>query len=73
MLRTVFTIGLFAVLGVMALKLAFGALGVAFGLFLWVAGLALRIALVGLVIYGIVRLVSPETARRWRERFSSGV
>ena len=44
MFRTVFSIGLFAVLGL--------------------------IALIGLVIYFIIRLVSPETARRLRERWS---
>jgi hypothetical protein len=70
MLRTVFTIGLFAVLGVIALKLVFGAFGTLVALFLWLAWMALKVALVGLVIYGVVRLISPDTARRWRERFS---
>ena len=32
--------------------------------------LALKIAIVGLVIYFIIRLVSPDTARRLRERWS---
>jgi hypothetical protein len=31
------------------------------------------VLIVGLVIYAIVRLVSPDTARRWRERFSGDV
>ena len=73
MLRTVFTIGLFAVLGVIALKLVFGAFGTLVGLFLWLAWLALKVALVGFLIYGVVRLLSPDTARRWRERFSGDV
>ncbi len=73
MLRTVFTIGLFAVLGMIALKFLFGAFGTLVGLFLWLAWKALQIALIGLVIYGVVRIFSPDTARRWRERFSGEV
>ncbi len=73
MLRTVFTIGLFAVLGVVALKLVFGVFGTLVALFFWLLGKALFVLVVGLLIYGIVRLVSPDTARRWRERFSGDV
>ena len=70
MLRTVFTIGLFAVLGVIALKLVFGVFGTLVGLFLWLAVLALNVSLIGLAIYLVVRVVSPDTARDWRARFS---
>ena len=74
MLRTVFVLGLCALLGVVALKLVFGiftgVLGAAFGLFFWLLGLAIRVALVGLVLYLILRIVSPHTARRVRERLS---
>ena len=70
MLRTVFTIGLFAVLGLIVLKLAFGLLGPAVALFLFLAGLALKALIVGLVIYFAIRIVSPDTARRLREKFS---
>ena len=73
MLRTVFTIGLFAVLGVIALKLVFGVFGTLVALFVWLLGKALIVLLIGLVIYGVVRLLSPDTARRWRERFSGDV
>ena len=70
MLRTVFTIGLFALLGLIALKVAFGLVLPLLGLFLWLLGLALKIAVVGLVIYLVLRVVSPDTARRLREKFS---
>jgi hypothetical protein len=74
MLRTVLSLGLFALLGLAALKLVFGVfgglLGTLLGLFFWLLGVALQIALVGLVVYLIIRIVSPETARRLRERFS---
>lgn len=69
MLRTVFTIGLFALLGLIALKLAFGLVLPLLGLFLWLLGLALKIAVVGLVIYLAIRIVSPDAARRIREKF----
>ena len=70
MLRTVFTIGLFAVLGLIALKLVFGVLPVVVGLFIGLAILALKIALVGFLIYLVIRIVSPDTARKLRERWS---
>lgn len=77
MLRTVLSLGLFALLGLAALKLVFGVftglVGALLGLFFWLLGVALQIALVGLVVYFIIRLVSPETARRLRERFSGEV
>jgi hypothetical protein len=74
MLRTVLSLGLFALLGLAALKLVFGVftglLGTLLGLFFWLLGVALQIALVGLIVYLVIRLVSPETAHRIRERFS---
>jgi len=70
MLRTIFSIGLVAILGLIALKFIFGIFGVAVGLFLWLLFAAIRVAIVGLVIYFIIRIVSPDTARRLRERWS---
>lgn len=71
MLRTIFTIGLFALLGLFALKLAFGIFAGLLGVVLYLFWMALRIALVGLVVYLVIRIFSPETARRMREKFSS--
>ncbi|HEY5060662.1 MAG TPA: hypothetical protein VII52_03950 [Gemmatimonadaceae bacterium] len=70
MLRTIFSIGLFAVLGLIALKFIFGIFGLAVGLFVWLLFAAIKVALVGLVIYFIIRIVSPGTAQRLRERWS---
>jgi len=70
MLRTIFSIGLFAVLGLIALKFIFGIFGIAFVLFLGLLKLALKIGLVLLVVYFIIRIVSPNTARNLRERWS---
>lgn len=71
MFRTIFTIGLFALLGIFALRLAFGVFGTLLGLFIWLALVALKIAAIGLVIYLVIALFSPDTARRMRERWSS--
>ena len=70
MLRTVFMIGLFAVLGLFVLKLVFGILGGLFVLFLGLLKLAIWITVVGVVLYLILRVLSPRTAERLRERFS---
>ena len=70
MLRTIFSIGLFAVLGLIALKFIFGILRFAVGLFMMLLVLAVKIAIVLAIIYVIIRIVSPETARRMRERWS---
>lgn len=70
MLRTIFMIGLFAIGGLFLLKLFFGIFGVFFGLLLVVLRLAIMAALIGAVVYLVVRVVSPDTARRLRERWS---
>ena len=70
MLRTVFTIGLFALLGLFVLNLAFAVLPMVIGLVMGLLGIALKIALLGLLIYLVIRIFSPETARRMRERWS---
>lgn len=70
MLRTILSIGLFAVLGFIALKFIFGIFGWAVALFLWLLFAAIKIAIVLLVIYFIIRIVSPDTAQKLRERWS---
>jgi len=70
MLRTIFTIGLFAVLGLIALRFILGVLPAVVGLFLGLLMWAIKIAVFGLVIYLIIRIVSPDTARRLREKWS---
>lgn len=67
MLRTIFMIGLFALLGLFVLNIFFRFLFPLLGLLI---GFAIKIAVIGLVVYVIIRIVSPETARRLRDRFS---
>ncbi len=70
MLRPILAIGLFAVAGLFLLKIFFGVFGAVFGIALWLLFLAIKIAIVGAIVYLIIRVVSPDTARRLRERFS---
>ncbi|HTA74282.1 MAG TPA: hypothetical protein VK733_08430 [Gemmatimonadaceae bacterium] len=70
MLRPILVIGLFALAGLFLLKLFFGLFGPILGIAFWLATLALKIAILGAIVYLIIRIVSPETARRLRERFS---
>jgi hypothetical protein len=70
MIRTVFMIGLFALLGFFVLGSVFSLFGAVMGLALWLVGLAVKVLLVGALVYLVIRVVSPETARRLRARFS---
>lgn len=69
MLRTVFTLGLLALVGLFALKLVFGILGGIFGLFFALLGLAIPVLLIGALIYVVMLVFAPETARGMREKF----
>jgi len=64
MLRTIFTIGLLALLGLVALKVVFGLVGFAFGLL----GLLLKIAIPVLLFAGVgyvaLKIVAPDAAKR---------
>ena len=70
MLRTIFMIGLFAVAGLFVLRIVFGLFGVVLGVVGGLLGLAVKIAIFGALIYLVIRIFSPETARRMRERWS---
>jgi hypothetical protein len=66
-MRTLFGYAVLAVVGFFALKLFFGLLGMVFGLAMTV----LWLAAVGFVVYLVLKLVSPSTARRVREVVTS--
>lgn len=70
MLRTLFSIGLMALLGLFVLKFAFGILGGILGLFIWLAIVAVQILCVGAVAYIVIRIVSPRTAKALKEKFT---
>jgi ABC-type Na+ efflux pump permease subunit len=69
MLRTIFGIGLLALIGLFLLKVFFGLFGFLFAL-LWVLlAWAIRIAIVGGIIYLILRIFLPDTAKKIEEQF----
>jgi hypothetical protein len=70
MLRTIFMIGLFAIAGLFVLRLAFGLFAFGFGLLGWLFFFAIKVAIVGAIIYLIIRIFSPDTARRLRQKWS---
>ncbi|HET8771284.1 MAG TPA: hypothetical protein VFM71_09915 [Gemmatimonadaceae bacterium] len=69
MLRTIFMIGLLAFAGLFVLKLFFGILGGLFGLLFTLLAMAIPIAIFGAVIYVLLRIFAPETARNLRGKF----
>ena len=66
MLRKVFGFAILAVVAFIVLRLALGLLKIVLG-FAWTI---LMLALVGLVIYWVIKLISPGTARRVNDMIS---
>ena len=69
MLRTIFMIGLIAFAGLFVLKLFFGILGGVFGILILLLRLAIPIAIVGGLIYLVLRVFAPDTAKDLRSKF----
>ncbi|MCC7002652.1 MAG: hypothetical protein IT357_10905 [Gemmatimonadaceae bacterium] len=69
MLRTVFIIGLLAFAGLFALKILFGIMGTLFGLIFWLLGMAIPVLIIGLMVYVVIRIFAPETAKDLRSKF----
>ena len=60
MLRKILGFAVLAIVAVFAFNLALSLLGVAIGVAWWL----LKLALVGLVIYWVLKLIAPSTARK---------
>jgi uncharacterized membrane protein len=69
MLRTVFMIGLIALAGLFLLKISFGILGGLFGLLFALIGMAIPVLLLGLVVYMVLKIFAPDTAKELRDKF----
>jgi hypothetical protein len=70
MLRAIFMIGLFALLGMFAIGMVFKLFGGLIGLTFWLVALALKVVIVGGLLYFGIRVLSPGTAARLREKFA---
>ena len=70
MLRAILMLGLLVVLGMFAAGLVFNVLGGLVGLVVWVAVLAVKLLVVGGILYLGVRVLSPNTAQRLKDRWA---
>jgi hypothetical protein len=67
MFRTAFTVAIIGLIAYVAIRIVFGVAGGVVGLLLSLAWLVLKLALVGGLIYWLITVFSPETARKMRE------
>ncbi len=70
MLRAFIMICLLVVFGVFASTIVLKILGGVFGITFWLVAVAIKLALVGGLVYLGIRVVSPDTARRLKDRWS---
>ncbi|HVZ50102.1 MAG TPA: hypothetical protein VG916_15070 [Gemmatimonadaceae bacterium] len=70
MLRTLFSVGVMAMVGLFLMKFVFGLFGGFVALMFFLLGLALKILIIGAIVYFVIRLISPNTARRMTDSFS---
>jgi hypothetical protein len=68
-MRTFATIAIVALIGWVAIQIVFGVAGGIVGLLLSLAWLALKVLLVVGIVYWVLSVFSPETARRLRDLF----
>ena len=70
MLRAILMLGVLVVLGMFAAGLVFNVLGGLVGLVIWVAVLAVKLLVVGGILYFGVRVLSPNTAQRLKDTWA---
>ncbi len=68
-MRTIVGLAIIGIVTYVAFKLALGVAGGLVGLLLSLAWLALKIALVAALIYWLISVFSPETAKKMRDSF----
>lgn len=70
MLRTILMTGVMVMLGIFALGFVFKIFGGLIALTFVLLGFAIKALIVGGIAYVVIRIVSPATARRLRDRWS---
>lgn len=70
MLRAILMLGFLVVLGMFAAGLVFNVLGGLVGLVIWAAVLAVKLLVVGGILYLGVRVLSPNTAQRLKDTWA---
>jgi hypothetical protein len=66
MARPLFAIALTCLCAVVVIRFVFGLVGVA----AWLLGLFVKLAIVALIVYFAILVISPDTARKMREHFT---
>ena len=66
-MRTFAAVAIISLLGWIAIKIVFGVAGGIVGLLLSIAWLALKVLLVVGIVYWVVSVFSPETARKMKD------
>ncbi len=72
MFRTAATLALVALVALVAIRIVAGVAGGILGLLLGVAWLFVKLLIVAGIVYFVLTLVAPETARKVRDHFSGG-
>ncbi len=70
MIKTLLMTGVLVMLGIFALGFVFSIFGTLIGLTFFLLGFAIKALIVGAVVYFGIRIVSPDTARRLREKWA---
>ena len=70
MFRTVATLALIGLVALVAIRIVAGVAGGILGLILGVAWLLFKLLIVAGVVYFVLTIVAPDTARKVRERIS---
>lgn len=70
MLRTIIMTGVMVMLGIFALGFVFKIFGGLIALTFLLLGFAIKALIIGGIAYLAIRIVSPDTARRLRGKFS---
>lgn len=70
MLRTILMTGVMVMLGIFALGFVFKIFGGLIALTFVLLGLAVKALIVGGIAYVVIRIVSPSTAQRLRDKWS---
>jgi hypothetical protein len=70
MLRAIFMIGLIAMLGLFAVGMVFKLFGGVLALTFFLVAVALKVVIVGGLLYFGIRVLSPGTAQRIKDRFA---
>lgn len=68
MIRTIFMLGLLALVGLFVLKLFFGILGGVFGILFALLGLVIPVLIIGALLYVLMLVFMPDTARELRDK-----